>query len=112
MSISIGENRAAFAAYTKLTLVSRFQNQINGIQPNTQSKTSMGFPEFMERLRKNEVVNEKYARTILNKQREDSLINSRYNGNPQFESEKLSFIEKAYNLGIVDEYGTLINTRL
>ncbi len=73
---------------------------------------SMNFSDFLDVLKSNEVVNKSCARNVPIKQREDSLINSLYNGNMQFENEKLSFIEKAYNLGMVDGCNILINRKV
>lgn len=104
-----GQFTPEFAAYTKLVLVNRIQNQARGIRTETQSN-SMSFQQFMEAIQKDQEVNHAYARPVS----ENEVINNRiYEQNnglsfSDFATERYAAIERDYELGLVDRSGVLL----
>lgn len=95
----------AYAAYTKLTVANHLKLQLGG--QKLPSAKPMSFEDFMTALKENKVVNKAYARAIPSFEKKESQINASHNGNALFEREKLSWIERAYQLGLVDQNGIL-----
>lgn len=105
MDVSFRSNLPAFMAYSKLTLVDRSSNTQKGIP----SHSEMSFPDFLKTLHNDEVVNKDYARDLPDSEVQNSQVDARIKGDYRFEADKLSFIEKAYKLGIVDNNGSLVD---
>ena len=100
--------KAEFAAYTKLTLVNRLvKEQIWG--ENVSDHSPMSFLDFLEAMEKGNIVNSKYARPVSSYEVRNSHVNASRNGNHYFEMQKFNAIQKAYELGLVDEHGILLS---
>ncbi len=69
------------------------------------------FDQFIKTLESDKVVDPSYARELPVYAKEMSDINARHHGNFDFERAKLSVIEKAYRLGLVDR-NDLLNPAL
>lgn len=99
----------AFAAYSKLTVRAHFMNELKGIhQPDHKE---MSFREFFEAIQKNDPVSKDLSRDLPESQIHDSEVSARYKGDYAFEAQKLSYIKKAYELGIVDRNDSLIDLK-
>ncbi len=97
-----------FAAYTSIVLGS-----ISGYHGTTPEPgvISFSFDQFIKTLESDKVVDPSYARELPGYAKEISDINARQHGNFEFERTKLSVIEKAYKLGLVDR-NDLLNPAL
>ncbi|BFH65537.1 hypothetical protein [Paenibacillus azoreducens] len=96
-----------FAAYTKLTLVNRFQNEMKGFSSLSQSKNSMTFEQFMNALENNKPVHQSLARHTSPEEVADNITYQQQNGASIFARERFEAIQKAYHLGLVDLDGVL-----
>ncbi|WP_430786836.1 hypothetical protein VBD025_14865 [Virgibacillus flavescens] len=107
--MKITPNNTQFAAYTRLTLFTDFQRHIkNGTEFGGKS-TDIGFSEFKDILKKEEVVNEKKIRD-MSKSHEDAFQTQMNYGKNQNQTKKIrEVMDKAYHLGLVDNDGTLID---
>lgn len=101
-------NTPEYTAYTKLTLVNRIENRERTGREST--KESISFDQFLNALKNNKVVNDKYARHVDPFEIVDNQINERMNGNFQQASDSLSIIEKAYEIGLADRDGILVSS--
>lgn len=109
MSISAkinGQFTPEFAAYTKLSLVNRVQNQVLGHDSGAR-KSSMNFQQFMEAIRKDQEVNHAYARSVSPEEATNNRIYEQNHGSSDFADRRYATIEKAYELGLVDRNGML-----
>ncbi|MFK4343418.1 MULTISPECIES: hypothetical protein [unclassified Paenibacillus] len=104
-----GQFTSEFAAYTKLTLVNRVQNQVCHI-PNTPQSKSMSFQQFMDAIQKDQEVNHSNARRISTDEEANNRIYQQKNGFNVFSNQRFTTIEKAYELGLVDRKGILISS--
>lgn len=103
-----GKFTPEYAAYTKLALVNRVQNQARGVRSETVTD-SMTFKQFMEALQ-TDTVNQRYARQVTQDEVNNNRVYAQNNGNYPFAEEKFSAIERAYELGLVDRSGVLLST--
>lgn len=69
-----GKFTAEYAAYTKLVIANRVQSQVNG--NGYGNKKSMSFEQFMEAIRKDQVVNHNYARPVSAEETRNNQISS------------------------------------
>ena len=91
-----------FAAYTKVTLVNRFLTYGGDMGISKYGHhDGISFPEFMNAVQENRVVNPRYARALPEHEVRSSRLNAQLNGNVSFENQKLGMIEKAYSLGMI-----------
>ncbi|MCR6109432.1 hypothetical protein HXA35_03635 [Bacillus sp. A301a_S52] len=101
------QNNPAFSAYSRLTVVNNFLARKEGREPDG---INMSFKEFTETLEKNEVVKKENVRPTNELQRHHSRTNAAFNG-VHWEQSTLSYIDKAFELGLVNSSGTLINLK-
>jgi hypothetical protein len=112
MSISAtdanGKFTAEYAAYTKLVIANRLQNQVNG--NGYGNKKSINFEQFMEAIRKGQVVNHNYARPVSLEEVRNNQIYEQNNGADSFTRQRFFTIARAYELGLVDSNGILVSS--
>lgn len=99
------QNNPAFAAYSRLTVVSHFVARREGKETDG---TNMSFKDFVNAIEKDQVVDEMNVRSTSDFQLNHSRVNAAFNGGLR-EQKTLSYINKAYELGMVDLNGTLIS---
>lgn len=105
-----GKFTAEYAAYTKLTLVNRFvKKQIWG--KSITDHKSMSFTDFLEAMKKTDIINEGYARPVDAYEIRNRAVNEKRNNNHYFEMQKFHAIQKAYELGLVDIDGILLSKK-
>ncbi|WP_217558573.1 hypothetical protein [Paenibacillus sp. GbtcB18] len=94
-----------FAAYTKLTLVNRFQNERKGgsLSPHWNSMT---FQQFMDALQ-NEKSDGVHTGSVPPEEEETNRFYLQQNGESLFARKRFEAIERAYQLGLVDVNGVL-----
>lgn len=98
------DNLEAFAAYSRLAVVARARAEIFG-QEMKSGKADYTFQEFLDMMADEEVVDASLARKVDDWQIYHSQ--KQYERTPAFESETFNYIEKAYQLGLVNNYGML-----
>ncbi|WP_405083101.1 hypothetical protein ACI48J_13140 [Paenibacillus chitinolyticus] len=94
-----------FAAYTKLTLVNRFQNELKG-GPLSSNSNSMTFQQFMDALQ-NQQPDSVPTRNVPREEEETNRFYLQQNGESLFARKRYEAIERAYRLGLVDANGIL-----
>jgi hypothetical protein len=102
-----GKFTAEYAAYTKLVIANRVQSQVNGNGYGDQK--SMSFEQFMEAIRKDQVVHRRYARPVSAEEIRNNQIYEQNNGADGFARQRFATIAKAYELGLVDRNGILLS---
>ncbi|MGG4094432.1 hypothetical protein [Paenibacillus lautus] len=102
-----GKFTPEFAAYTKLTLVNRLQNELNG-SSQPQSSRSMTFEELMTALDNQRVINPGFARQTPSDEEEYNRIYQQQHGQNMITRHRYEAIMRAYQLGLVDLNGVLI----
>ncbi|GIP23596.1 MULTISPECIES: hypothetical protein [Paenibacillus] len=100
-----GKFTPEFAAYTKLTIVNRVQNEERGIP--TRSSQSMSFEQFMSAMERNQVLHANLARRTPSEEVDYNRIYEQQNGASLFARQRYEAIQKAYHLGLVDLNGVL-----
>jgi len=106
-AVTNGKFTPEFAAYTKLTLVNRFLNELKG-SPQPQPSRSMTFDQFMSALDDQRVINPYFARQTPSEEEEYNRIYQQQNGENEFARNRYEAIMKAYQWGLVDLNGVLI----
>ncbi|SEO75304.1 hypothetical protein SAMN04488134_11250 [Amphibacillus marinus] len=101
---------SSFQAYSRLTVVAHVKGQSEGNRNYTNNKVS--FKDFEEILEKEEVVNKSLAREVDQWVRDHSKAHLKTHNNYDMESKTMSYIEKAYRLGFVNENGHLYQGKL
>ncbi|ASA25601.1 hypothetical protein [Paenibacillus donghaensis] len=104
-----GKFTPEFAAYTKLALSNRFQNEARGIRNDTSS-SSMGFSKFIEAIQKDQEVNHSYARKISGDEVTNNRLYQQSHGVNEFSNRRFTAIERAYELGLVNQSGVLLSS--
>ncbi|WP_324669981.1 hypothetical protein [Geochorda subterranea] len=105
------ENKAMFAAYSRLTVVNHFKNLRAGNRSPRSGTAAMDFHEFMDAIEKRTVVSAERSRSLPASEVLQSAINARYTGDYRFERQVLGIVETAYTLGLVGPDGTLAPPR-
>ncbi|SET99024.1 hypothetical protein SAMN05421676_11360 [Salinibacillus kushneri] len=107
--MKITPDNAQFAAYTRLTLSARFQKHIKyGTKFGGQSN-DIGFSQFKEILEKEKVVNEKNVRDMSSFHEKALQVQMNYGKNPSHTLKVWEVMDKAFQLGLVDNDETLLN---
>ncbi|MBM7542799.1 hypothetical protein [Amphibacillus cookii] len=101
---------SSFQAYSRLTVVAHVKGQREGNRDYINNKVS--FKDFQEVLEEEEVVNKSLARDVDQWVKEHSKTQLRKHNNYGMESKTMSYIEKAYRLGFVNENGHLYQSKL
>lgn len=100
------DNLEAFAAYSRLTVVARARAEIFGHETKP-GKADYTFQEFLDMMEEDEVVDASLARKVDDWQIYHSQLQKQYKRSHAFENETFNYIEKAYQLGLVNNYGVL-----
>lgn len=102
-----GQFTPEYAAYTTLVVFNRVQAEAWGHK--VPDRQSMSFEQFLEAIKKEEIVDPNHARNVPSHELRKRDINIRMNGNPHYEMQAYHVIEKAYELGLVDYHGLLLS---
>jgi hypothetical protein len=105
-------NKAAFAAYTQLTLGAKFRNHIRNDEPfggrEGQNK-SLDFIEFQNALKEDKVVNKNLSRETSKYHKQILENKLKYGSNVFFSTEVGEIVNKAFKLGLVGNNEYLIS---
>ncbi|MEK5240232.1 hypothetical protein NST99_31785 [Paenibacillus sp. FSL L8-0470] len=102
-----GKFTAEFAAYTNLVVVNRLKQTLRGNE--AEKNNSMTFQQFMDAVRKEEGVHQSNSRAVSKEELADNQVYETQNGLSAFVSQRFATIQKAYELGLVDQYGVLLS---
>ncbi|MDA3129377.1 hypothetical protein ACFPTR_08390 [Aliibacillus thermotolerans] len=102
---------AAFQAYTRLTVVAHAKAKHEGMNVS-RTHAGMSFKDFFEIIEKDEVVNPYLSREIDLWQQQHSELQRKMTGNHKMEGATMNYIEKAYELGLVDPSGHLYQAKV
>lgn len=100
---------SAFQAYTRLTVVAHAKGKKENNIPYKNNEVS--FKDFQETLEQKKVVNESLSRKVDEWVKEHSKVQVRSHANNEMEARTMSYVEQAYNLGLVDLNGHLYNSK-
>lgn len=103
------EQLSAFQAYCRLTVVAhvKAQRETN----SNYSNNNVSFKDFIEALEQEEIVNPSLSREVDQWMKDHSSLQRQIHHNHDMESKTMNYIEKAYNLGLVDKKGSLYQAK-
>ncbi|WP_203362469.1 hypothetical protein [Bacillus sp. REN10] len=106
-------NKAAFQAYSQLTLVSRFKQHLEtgsdfGDQTIEEIESQMGLSEFMDTIKSDKVVNPDLSREVSDFHNGILQDRMRLSGDVAYAGQVSSIINKAFKLGLVGNDQELI----
>ncbi|MCR6095431.1 hypothetical protein HXA31_11525 [Salipaludibacillus agaradhaerens] len=97
---------AAWVAFTNMTVLARHNAKREGLAISENNK-SMGFEEFLNMMEQEEVVNPNLSREVDKFQKQSKDLQIRMGSNYTIQNEAFNYVEKAYELGIIDPNGML-----
>ncbi|GGE40933.1 hypothetical protein GCM10011391_19600 [Pullulanibacillus camelliae] len=107
----IKPNDPAFAAYTRLTLFANFQkNMKGGTHFQNEKEKDISFKQFKQLLDDNKVVDKDNPKQMSSFHRQALQTQLQYGKDRQFTTEVTDIMNKAFQLGLVDDDQTLINS--
>lgn len=109
IAASNGRATAEWSAYAHLVIGNRVQNEERGIKTNDTSN-SMSFDDFMRAVQKGEQINSSNARPISDDEIVNNRIYEQHNGVSPESKFRFSVLQRAYELGLVDNTGVLTSS--
>ena len=100
---------SAFQAYTRLTVVAHVKGQREHNMPYKNNEVS--FTDFQKTLEQEVIVNRSLSREVDEWVKNHSKAQIKAHNNHAMESKTMSYVEKAYRLGLVDGNGHLYQAK-
>lgn len=101
------QEKALFAAYAQLTVGNRVQAEIDGL-PVNNSGDQLTFTDFERDMNDHKVIDQKLARNVSSQVQNELTRDQTMTGNP-FYGTILNLVQKAYQLGLVDQNNQLVS---
>lgn len=102
------QQKALFAAYTRLTVVNRAEAEYNGTLVTNKSDDQLSFTDFEKDMSENKVVDKNLARNLPSQVLNELKNEQNITHNPFYENE-LNLVQKAYQLGLVGQNNLLVS---